>query len=69
MVNYNNCSYNVTCCITIMRPFRHAYIKNPVNVLVLALRLLALMKVLHNSCNIGTSALPEMYAQSPRAQP
>ena len=41
---------------------------NPVDVLVLALRLLAL-EVLHNSYNMGTCDLSEMYARSPRAVP
>jgi len=26
------------------------------------------LEVLHNSCNMGTRDLPEIYAQSPRAQ-
>jgi len=30
----------------------------------LALRLLTLAEVLHNSCNMGTHDFPEMYAQS-----
>ena len=62
-------SYNVTCCITIIGPFSHAYIENTVDILVLALRLLALREVLHNSCNMGTCDLPEMYARSPWAVP
>ena len=52
-----------------IRPFRHAYVKNPVDILILALRLLALTKVLHNSCNMGTCDLPEKYACSPRTAP
>ena len=38
---YNNCSHNITCCITTIESFRHAYIMNPVNTLVLAFRPLA----------------------------
>ena len=37
--------------------------------LVLALRLSALPEVLHNSCNMGTSDLPDMYVCSPRVAP
>ena len=33
------------------------------------IRLLALMEVLHNSCNMGTRDLPEMYACRPRLCP
>ena len=33
----------------------------PHNVLILALRLSALPDVLHNSCNLGTRDLPDMY--------
>ena len=61
--------YDVTCYLTIIKSFRHAYITNPVIPLVLALRLSALTEVLHNSCNMGTRDLPEMYARSPRAVP
>ena len=43
------------------------HIKNPVNTLVLALRLSALMEVLHSSCNMGTHDLPDMYGCSPQA--
>ena len=35
VVYYINHSYNVPCCITIINPFRHAYLKNPVDVLIL----------------------------------
>ena len=49
--------------------FRYAYITNPVIPLILSLRLSALTKVLHNSCNKDTRNLPEMYAYSPRAAP
>jgi len=42
------------------------HIKETVTTLVLASRLSAL-EVLHNSCNIGTCDLPDMYACSPRA--
>ena len=38
--------------------------ENSVDILVLVLRLLALTEVLHNSCNMGTCDLPEMYAHS-----
>ena len=43
----------------LIKPFRHVYIKSPVDILVFALRLLAL-EVLHNSCNMGTCDLPEI---------
>ena len=38
-VHYNNRSCNVTCYITIIRPFRYAYVKNPVNAFVLVISL------------------------------
>ena len=41
--------------------------EDPVSSLVLALRLSALLEVLHNTCNTGTHDLPDMYAQSLRA--
>ena len=68
-VYYNNRSYNVTCCLSIIESFRHAYITNPAIPLVLALSLSPLTEVLHISCNMGTRDLPEMYARSPRAAP
>ena len=50
-----------------MESFRHAYKKNPMIKIVLALRLSALPEVLHNSCNMGMSDLPDMYALGPWA--
>ena len=39
-IYFTNRSYNIACCITIIGPFSHAYIKNLLDVLALALRLL-----------------------------
>ena len=39
---------------------------NLVITLALALRQSALQEVLHNSCNLGTCDLPDMYALTPR---
>ena len=39
---------------------------NLVITLALALRQSALQEVLHNSCNVGTCDLPDMYTQNPR---
>ena len=53
----------------IIKSFRHAYKYNPVVrlvTLVLALRLSALPKVLHNSFNMYTGGFPDMYARSPQ---
>ena len=69
VIYYNNRSYNITCCIAIIKPLRHAYIKNSVDILILALKLLALIEVLYNSCNMGTCDLPEIYALNPQAAP
>ena len=47
----------------------HIHVKNPVDILILVLKLLALKEVLHKSCNMGTCDWPKMYARSPRAAP
>jgi len=45
------------------------YIKNSDITFILVLRLSASPEVLHNTCNMGTSDLPDMYARNPRAAP
>ena len=42
----------------------HAYKYNPAFRLVVVFRVSALPKVLHNSSNMGTCDLPDMYAQN-----
>ena len=50
-----------------MKSFRHAYKNNPVITIALVLMPSALPDVLHNSYNMGTCDLPDMYARSPGA--